>query len=297
MCSSPRRSVAVGFFDGVHVGHRLILGMADAALTFRNHPLSVLAPERVPRLLMGVEHRLRTIGRLVRTHRVLALDFTAELAAMPPEDFARRVFFPASNPDGLRVICGENWRFGKGGTGDAEMLKAMGLEVVVVPSAIVGDTMVSSTRIREELAAGHPENALPMLGRNYTVTGKVFTGKGVGTEMGFPTVNFDIGDSPLKTGVYVVKVEGTRAIANFGIAPTFGDQAWDHPILEVHFFNSRTLNYVEFVDDVTEVSFQRYLRPERKFASVDELASQIDQDVMAAKATSQVRWGYANTIT
>ena len=241
MRDAAERSVAVGFFDGVHLGHRAIIDAADEVLTFRNHPLSVLCPEKAPPLITGFETRVRMIGK-----PVTVLEFTRELAEMTPDDFAERFL------RGRRVVCGENWRFGKNGAGDAGMLKSLGYEVLTVPCATYKGERISSSRIRECLEKGDLESANAMLGRPYSTLLDRVAGKGEGAKLGYPTVN-------LRRGVYAVAADGKIGVANFGLAPTFGDRAWKEPTLEVHFL--------------------KFLRDERRFASAEELKSQIAKDV------------------
>ena len=152
MRDAALESVAVGFFDGVHLGHQAILGRASRALTFGNHPLSVLAPERAPRLIMTPEEKVAAI-RACGVGEVEVVDFTPELAALSPEEFAARHFVGL---DGSRrsVVCGENWRFGAGGRGDADFLRRLGFDVEVVPYAVFDGERVSSSRIRRSLADG-----------------------------------------------------------------------------------------------------------------------------------------------
>ena len=275
MHNASRRGLAVGFFDGVHLGHQAILREASAALTFRNHPLSVLAPQRAPRLLMSAEERLAAI-HACGVGEVIALDFTKELAQMPAKEFALRHL---TNPVwGGVVRCGGNWRFGRGGEGDAVLLREMGLEVEVVPYAVHGGERISSTRIRSALERGEIEDASAMLGRDWTAHGEVFKGKGFGARLGFPTVNVSLeGVSlELRRGVYEVYAAGCRAIANYGVAPTFGDMAWKRPVLEMHFTGE--VPSVAAGDSV-EVAFRRFVRPERTFSSPEELRRQIKADV------------------
>ena len=137
MRDAALESVAVGFFDGVHVGHQAILRRAGRALTFGNHPLSVLAPERTPRLIMSPSEKVAAI-RLCGVGDVELVDFTPELAALSAEEFAAR-HFVASDGTRRRVVCGENWRFGAGGRGDAGFLRSMGFEVEVVPLDVNDD--------------------------------------------------------------------------------------------------------------------------------------------------------------
>ena len=271
----PRRGLAVGFFDGVHLGHRAILEGASAALTFTNHPLSVLAPERAPRLLMSVDDRLAAI-RACGVERVTALDFTRELERMEPEDFARGLLSGAA---GDRVVrCGDNWRFGRRGAGDAALLRTLGFSVEVVPYAVHEGERISSTRIRAAIEAGKVEDANAMLGREWTVRGRVFRGKGLGAELGCPTVNLELEDLRLRLvrGVYEDHVEGLRAIANCGVAPTLGERAWGSPVLEAHFTDGLPQDAPQ---GVMRVAFRRFLRPERTFSSVEELRAQIARDV------------------
>ena len=169
MRNAALQSLAVGFFDGVHLGHQAILKGADAALTFRNHPLSVLAPEKAPRLIMSVEERVAAI-KACGVERVEVLDFTRELATMSAEEFVDFLNKRRGRRFSL-VRCGENWRFGKGGAGDAEFLRRMGFEVEVVPYAEYKDERISSSRIRAALERGAIEDANAMMGRRFKVQG------------------------------------------------------------------------------------------------------------------------------
>ena len=275
MRNVARRGLAVGFFDGVHLGHRAILESASAALTFANHPLSLLAPEKAPRLIMSAADRVAAI-RECGVGEVTVLDFTRELSEMSAVEFAERHLRRAAR-DGV-ICCGDNWRFGHGGLGDANMLRRMGFEVEVVPYAAYAGERISSTRIRAALESGRIEDANAMLGREWLLRGKVVRGKGLGSQMGYPTVNV-IPDGlrlDLRRGVYEVAVSGARALANYGIAPTFGESAWRAPVLELH-FTGQAPKCPE--GDEVSVSFRRFIRPEMKFDSVDDLKSQIARDV------------------
>ena len=280
MRDATLQSIAVGFFDGVHLGHQAILKGADAALTFRNHPLTVLAPEKAPRLIMSAEERVAAIKACGVKH-VEVLDFTPELAAMSAEKFAREYFLAAKGrKEAQRIICGENWRFGKGGAGDAEFLRKRGIDVEVVPYAEYKGGPVSSSRIRTALERGEIEDANAMLGRAFEVRGLKFEGKGVGHELGYPTVNLKPQTLNLKLplGVYEVEAEGRKAIANYGLAPTMGDEAWERPILEIHLLGEGSEDVRPETEDVMTVLFVRYVRPEKKFDSIDDLKRQIAAD-------------------
>ena len=276
------KSVAVGFFDGVHIGHRAILANADAAITFRDHPLSVVAPERAPRLIMSSEARIAAI-RKCGVDEVVALDFDDAMSRLTPEEFAEIHFLRRFKrpPSEIGILCGENWRFGSGGSGSAQTLRGMGFAVTVVPYAEFKGAPVSSSRIREALEGGDIEDANAMLGRRFGVLGTVAAGKGEGRRIGYPTLNLELASLSLRLplGVYEVVVDGVLGIANWGLAPTFGERSWSHPVLEVHFptmaktvFDSPKAHSVEF---------SRFIRRERKFASIDELRIQIAADCAA----------------
>lgn len=281
-------TVAVGFFDGVHLGHQAILKGADCALTFENHPLEFLDPARAPRLIMSWEDRARAIMAL--GVRVTALDFDADLAGWPPErflaflaDFAACQGRRASEP--LVVRCGANWRFGRGGAGDAAWLRRQGVDVTVVPYAHYRGEPVSSTRVRRALAAGAVADAAAMLGRPYVVRGRTVAGKGLGRTLGFPTVNLVPDGDPARfvappLGVYAVELDGVRGVANYGRAPTLGERAWPAPIWEIHL----AAPPADPVPAALSFTVRRFIRPERKFASLAALEAQIAADAAAAAA-------------
>ena len=277
MRDAALQSLAVGFFDGVHLGHQAILKGADAALTFRNHPLTVLAPEKAPRLIMSVDERVAAI-KACGVKDVTVLEFTPELASMPAEEFVARYLSSSVSRLKSSVRCGANWRFGAGGTGDAAFLRSHGIEVTVAPYVEYKDERISSSRIRRCLENGEIEDANAMLGRRYEVRGMREEGKGLGRELGFPTVNFHLVDVRLNLlhGVYEVITEGLHGVANYGLAPTMGDQAWRQPVLEVHFPSTHPSSLIPHPSSL--ISFVRFIRPERKFDSIEDLRRQIAAD-------------------
>ena len=279
MRDAALQGLAVGFFDGVHLGHQAILKGADAALTFRNHPLTVLAPEKAPRLIMSVDERVAAI-KACGVGEVTVLDFAPELAEMSADEFVREYFLAAKGRKGAqRICCGENWRFGKGGEGNAEWLRAKGIDVVVAPYVEYRGERVSSSRIRRCLENGEIEDANAMLGRRFQVSGFRFQGKGLGKEIGYPTINLELSTLNLELpfGVYEVEVEGRRAIANYGLAPTMGDRAWLVPTMEIHYLHCST-STPDFDSKSSSVDFVRFIRPEKKFDSVEDLKRQIAAD-------------------
>ena len=236
-------TLATGFFDGVHLGHRAILDGAQLALTFLNHPLEVLNPIEAPKLITDLETRLKLIN-LPTT----VLKFDEQLAQMSAAQFAERFL------KGYRIRCGENWRFGKGAEGSPEWLRNNGYEVEVVPYVEYQGAAISSSRIRSALENGALNLAEAMLGRTFSVKGTIVDGKGKGRSLGFPTLNLDRDEMPpLKRGVY-------SALVNYGLAPTFGAAAWNTPVMEAH--------------------LMKFIREERRFDSIEELKAQIKQDLI-----------------
>lgn len=285
-------NLAVGFFDGVHLGHQRILAQADAALTFSNHPATVFAPGRAPRLLMARDDRLAAISSALQgDRRVRALDFTSAFAAQQPSAFAD--WLRAEYPSLDKLYCGANWTFGADGVGNADFLRARGFRVEVVPYAAYAGEPISSTRIRTELAVGNLADANAMLGRPYTLSGRVAAGKGLGRTLGFPTLNIlpELADPPLSRGVYAVKTPLGSGLANWGVAPTMGDRAWPTPVLEVHLLESRSSSLQSSCEHrplnvrpaSLRVDFLSFLRSERTFSSSAELQTQIARDVASAR--------------
>ncbi len=243
--------------------------------------MSVLAPERAPRLLMDFDSRAAAI-RACGVKDVRAFDFTPEFARLSPEEFLSA----ANVVPGTRIRCGANWRFGRGGVGDAEYLRSLGYDVEVVPFVSYNGDKVSSTRIRSALENGDVEDANAMLGRPFRFCGTPCSGKGEGTKLGYPTINLRPGDDGVKLplGVYAVDVDGRRAVANYGLAPTFGERAWHEPVMEVHFLDDGRVERLarplaRGTRAPTEsVLLLRFIRPERKFDSLEELKTQIARD-------------------
>ncbi len=283
-------NLAVGFFDGVHLGHQSILAQADAALTFDVHPAAILAPDRAPPLLMSKGMRLSAIAEALgrKPERVndpvKAIPFTRSFAARSPADFAG--WLKSTYPRLETVFCGPNWTFGAHGTGTADTLRALGVQVETAPFVLHDGIPVSSTRIRTALASGRIEEATLLLGHPHAVAGKVVPGKGIGRTLGFPTINVILPDGLVRPpfGVYAVATELGHGIANYGYAPTFGERAWPSPVLEVHLANPST---GLALPQALTVSFLRFIRPEIKFPSLDALKEQIARDIEAARPTRQ----------
>ena len=277
-------NLAVGFFDGVHSGHRRILARADAALTFRNHPTTVFAPARVPRLLMSLTDRLAAVSAALRMPGgdVRALDFTPALAAQEPAAFAD--WLRAEYPELDTLLCGPNWTFGARGAGNADFLRAHGFRVGTVPFAEQDGRPVSSTRIRAALTAGDLPLATALLGHPWRMTGTCVSGKGLGRTIGFPTLNLRPAENLVRPpfGVYAVSTPLGRAVANWGLAPTMKELAWREPVLEIHLLDvsgeTTTAPGGTFAAEL-----RAFLRPERTFPDLDTLRAQIVRDVERAR--------------
>ena len=286
--------LAVGVFDGVHLGHRAVIdralsdarssGGAAVAVTFDPHPIRVLRPERAPRLLTSTPHKLRLIRALGVPH-LLVIPFDLVFAATPPDEFIRQL----SAACALREICvGHQWSFGKGRAGNLELLSRLGpqlgFDAVGVPAVDIDGEVVSSTLIRHAVESGDLAKAARLLGREFTVLGTVIRGEQLGRKLGFPTANLAAHNEQFPpNGVYAVEARrnGTllRGVANIGVRPTLAAPDGQR-LLEVHLF--------DFADEIygedLEVSFRRFLRPEQKFPSLDSLREQIARDVESARA-------------
>lgn len=290
-CPTPLH-LALGVFDGVHVGHRAVIYAAQACakeiggscgvVTFDPHPIRVLAPERAPRqLLASLDHKARLLQRM-DVEFLLALHFDAALAALSAGEFL------ALLQQGGRIASiavGEDWRFGKGREGDVAFLRAMGEQhgfvVNAVPPVMHEGERISSTRIRQSIRDGALANAAAMLGRPYGIEGTVMRGQQLGRTLGFPTANLALDDEQLPPdGVWAVRVtceeQHWNGVANLGYRPTVdGTQR----VFEVHLFDAA----LELYGKTLEVEFVHYLREERKFDGLGVLREQITADAATAR--------------
>ena len=284
--------LALGVFDGVHVGHQAVLARAVAAaardgglaglVTFDPHPIRVIAPNKAPKaLLETLDHKARVVREL-GIELFVPLHFDTAFARMDAAEFIRRL---TAAP--VRTIAvGEDWRFGHNRSGDINFLKQEALQrgfalEAVEPIMFEGDR-VSSTRIRQAIRDGNLRTAEQMLGRPYTVSGKVIEGKRLGRTLGFPTANLATGDAQLPPdGVWAVRaiLDGGRCVpgvANLGLRPTVDGSSRS---LEVHLFDFSG----DLYGSALEIGFAEYLRAEAKFSSIDALKTQIQADACRAR--------------
>jgi riboflavin kinase / FMN adenylyltransferase len=268
----PRR-VAVGEFDGVHLGHREVIAGNDTVLTFEPHPLAVVRPEAAPKLLTSLDAKAERIASLGVRELVL-IPFDERFAAQTPREFIDHILV-----DRLRathVSVGENFRFGHGAAGDTDMLGAdPRFQTRVVRLVEVDGEVVSSSHIRALVSAGDVEHAARFLGSPFQLRGEVVPGDRRGRELGFPTANI-VPDEELICpghGVYAARADGRCAAVSVGVRPTFGT---GRGVLVEAFV-------LDFEGDlyghVLRVDFLARLRGERRFDAVEALIAQMRLDV------------------
>ena len=285
----------IGNFDGVHLGHQavfgnlaakgLALGLPTVVITFEPQPQEFFAPTQAPARLTRLREKLGAIQD-AGVERVLLLEFNGRLADMGAEAFVERILVQGL---GVRFLyVGDDFRFGRGRHGDFRMLCDLGsrhgFEVEDMHTFRLSEDRVSSTRVREALTQGDLTTAAHLLGRAYSICGRVAHGDKRGRTIGFPTANLDLHRrvSPLR-GVFAVRVRGLRddalpGVANIGTRPTVsGVQRF---LLEVHLFDFAEEIYGAHV----EVQFCHTLREEKRFASFEELRRQISQDAWQARS-------------
>jgi riboflavin kinase/FMN adenylyltransferase len=287
--------LAIGVFDGVHLGHQAVIstsarhakdaGGTPVVVTFDPHPAKVLRPLDAPHLLTATQHKIALIRDLGVAH-LLILHFDRKFAATTPENFVAQL---AENSHPLREICvGHEWSFGKNRAGNLDLLKRLGsmlnFDVVGVRAVTLNGEVVSSTAIRRAVADGDLTKATQMLGREYTILGTVKEGEKLGRKLGFPTANLSAHSEQFPpNGVYVTeaRLAGAlyRGVANLGYRPTVSAGEPER-LLELHLFDLNKDIYGEEV----EVRFLRYLRPEQKFESLEALKTQIARDVEEARS-------------
>jgi riboflavin kinase / FMN adenylyltransferase len=286
--------LAIGNFDGLHLGHRALLdrltgkarelGLPASVMTFEPHPRELFSPEQAPARLTSLREKLDLL-ECCGVERAYVLHFSRKLASLTAEEFIEKVLVR-----GLAVrhlIIGDDFRFGRGRGGDFVMLQQAGVEhnfgVEAMHTIDIDSERVSSSAVREALAGGDLEHAARLLGRPYNSSGRVVHGDKIGRRIGFPTANIQLRRKRVAlTGVFAVTVSGlgARALpgaASLGVRPTLGQSA--RPVLEVHLLDFDHPIYGKHVT----VHFLHKLRDEAKFASLDALTEQIARDVAATR--------------
>ena len=296
-------ALTIGNFDGVHLGHQAMLArlqevakrlnLAACVMIFEPHPREFFAPDQAPTRLTSLREKLELLAA-ARVERVQICRFNFDFARINAEDFIIRIL-----QQGLAVrwvLVGDDFRFGARRAGDFSLLKAFsskcGFEVEEMAGYTLGDLRVSSTAVRNALAAGNLNLVRSLLGRCYSISGRVVEGDKLGKKIGFPTANIQLKHNrPPLSGIFVVEVEldkhgavpliskkPIRGVASLGVRPTVHEHG--EPVLEAHLLDFNQEVYGHHL----RVHFLHKLRDEQKYADIETLTGQIKQDVEAAKA-------------
>lgn len=275
--SRPRR-LAVGEFDGVHLGHGEVIRGNDTVLTFEPHPRQVVRPEAAPKLLTSFPIKVELIASL-GVEELVVIPFDERFASQSAAEFVDQVLVQHLNA--TRVSVGENFRFGKGAAGDTETLSNdTRFETRVVPLVEVDGEIVSSSHIRALVQAGEVDAATRMLGRPFQLRGEVVRGDARGRELGFPTANL-VPDESLVCpghGVYAARADGNCAAVNVGVRPTFATGRG--VLIEAYLLDLDT----DLYGQVLRIDFLHRLRGEQRFSSVEALVEQMHRDVVQARS-------------
>lgn len=290
--SSSFYNVALGFFDGIHIGHQALLknctrlksenGFPSLAFTFRNHPRGVLNPKYSTNLLTTFDEKCALIEKM-GIDIIVWTEFDKNFSEKTPDAFLKKIL--VKKLKAASICAGYNYRFGMGGEGQAETLKKFAkvnnLKVEITDAVRIEGRLVSSTHIRHLITTGEVKEAAKFLGRFYAFSNAVKKGKGIGGELGIHTANISVPHEKVspKKGVYAVigKMGGRifHGAANLGTAPTFGDKEF---LLEAHF----PLIKEELYHKILEIFFVERIRDEKKFSSADLLLTQIREDLETA---------------
>lgn len=289
----PATVIALGTFDGLHLGHTDVIntarnyaersGLKLAVFTFSNHPLALIRPDLVPVRIISAEEKIKLLESFGVDY-LINIPFTEDFAALSSDEFLEKL----ACFNYRCLVVGENFTYGFLGSGKTETLERSGrkngFDVIVRPLVKMNGNVVSSTGIRNLIQAGHIEYANRMLGRAYSITGKIVHGEQRGRKLGFPTANIELlhGEMAVPApGVYAVaaSIEGSiyEGMGNIGNNPTFNDV--EHARLEVNLFNCSG----DLYGKTMSVQFRKYIRAEKKFSGVEELCRQIEEDKKAIK--------------
>ncbi|MDX2163833.1 MAG: bifunctional riboflavin kinase/FAD synthetase [Gammaproteobacteria bacterium] len=269
-----RPVVAIGNFDGLHLGHQALLQKASVVLTFEPYPQTYFHPERIlPRLttLREKSHFLEKMG----PQALYALPFDQNTAKLLPDDFIQKILISQLHAE--KIIVGEDFRFGYQRQGDINTLRNY-IDLDVVNPVLYQQKRISSTWVRECLQTGDVNTVKDLLGRYYSIIGRVVKGDGRGRQMGFHTANISLQKRlPPLLGVYAVNINHTlKGVANIGSRPTVDGR---RHFLEVHIFDFDKDIYGEYI----EVEFVHKIRDEKKFDSLNALQEQIKLDIQLAR--------------
>lgn len=298
--ASRPNAVTIGNFDGIHLGHQAMLarltsraasvGALPAVLTFEPHPREIFTPDSAPTRLTSLREKLEILRALGVAH-VHVCRFTKPFAALSAEEFVQRILVQGLNA--RYVLVGDDFRFGAKRAGDFALLKRLGetygFEAEALHTVEAAGQRASSTAVREALAAGDMAMAAQLLGRPYSISGRVVGGDQLGRKIGYPTANIQLKhNKPPVKGIFAVRVQGLAdgvdwpGVASLGTRPTV--HANGRPTLEVHLFNFNRSIYRQHL----RVEFLHRLRDEAKFPDLDSLIAQIDLDAQQARTLLNV---------
>jgi len=290
----PESAVTIGNFDGVHLGHQLVIrqlrevaqaaGLPTVVIIFEPQPIEFFAPDKAPKRLARFREKIAYL-KAQHIDYLLCLHFDAELAGLEAETFVQRILIDSLNT--RHLVIGDDFHFGRNRQGNFEFLREhserFGFTVDATETLISGGERVSSTRVRECIQRGDFDGAAALLGRPYSLSGRIAHGQKLGRQLGYPTINIKMGDKTLIVkGIFAVQVKGIdnqplRGVASIGTRPTVNGV---DTILEVYI--------LDFDRDVygyrVVVEFLHKIRDEEKFASLEELTAHIAQDTEKAKA-------------
>jgi riboflavin kinase / FMN adenylyltransferase len=273
------RSMAIGTFDGVHLGHREVIRGSDTVLTFDPHPLSVIRPEATPKLLNTFPVKRDLIEGL-GVRELVVIPFDRGFSEQTAEEFVQDVLI--ARLGAARVSVGENFRFGKGAKGTADFLRSHDdFETNVTPLVEVAGETVSSTQIRGLVAAGEVKEAAAFLGGPFLFEGEVVEGDRRGRTLGMPTANLVPDDAYVHPGhgVYAALANDHPAAVNVGVRPTF--DSGRGLLVEAHLIDFEG----DLYGQTLRIAFLERMRGEKRFDTVDELVEQMNRDVEQAAAT------------
>jgi riboflavin kinase/FMN adenylyltransferase len=272
----PRR-VAVGEFDGVHLGHREVIAGSDTVLTFEPHPMSVIRPQATPKLLTSLDQKVQLVESL-GVAELVVIEFDQEFSAQSPAHFIDHVL--VERLGATHVSVGENFRFGHGAAGDPALLAADDrFETRVVTLVEVDGEIVSSSHIRALVGAGDVEHAARFLGSPFQLRGVVVAGDRRGRELGFPTANIVPNEHHVCPGfgVYAARADGVCAAVNVGVRPHFGSDL--AVLVEAYLLDSD----VDLYGRELRIDFLRRLRGERRFDTLEALIDQMHRDIQLTR--------------
>ncbi|HHV58793.1 MAG TPA: bifunctional riboflavin kinase/FAD synthetase [Clostridiaceae bacterium] len=286
--------VGLGMFDGLHIGHMALintlvnesrlLGLKSVVYTFSSHPENILSGKAFNSLITLQDKKVELLSE-TKVDYLYFEDFNESYCRMSPEEFVTAILLDKL---GMKLaVAGFNYRFGHKGQGDVNELKRLGekygFKVIIIPKIKINNEVVSSTLIRGYIKSGKMDRVFELLGRHYSITGKVTSGKKIGSQIGFPTANIEPDNAlaipPFGVYITVTIIDGVKynSITNIGLNPTVG--VLEHPVVETHILNFDG----DLYDKKIEVFFIAKLRGEKTFKNKSELKKQICMDIDSAK--------------